>query len=178
MRLSEIAAARGEHWIDSVIALLLEERQRIGTVYFTMDENNLRLQLREPWVKISSDAGGHDPANATEAIHPRGYGTFPRVLRKYVREEHLLTLEDAIHKMTGAVARRLSIPDRGRLEIGHFADLVIFDPDTVTDIATFEQPHQLAIGIRDVFVNGVRVLKDGTHTGATPGRFVRGPGSR
>ncbi len=178
LRLSEIAVNRGELWVDTVLALLRAERQRIGTVYFTMDESNLRLQLQQPWVKFASDAGGHDPVSATEAVHPRGYGTFPRVLRKYVREEGLLTLEAAVQKMTGAVARRLAIPDRGRLEAGMYADLVVLDPDAITDTATFEQPHQLALGVRDVFVNGTRVIADGVHTGALPGRFVRGPGAR
>jgi N-acyl-D-amino-acid deacylase len=177
-RLSEIAASRQEDWVDAAFALLRAEQQRIATIYFSMTEDNLRLQLQRPWVKVSSDAGGHDPGTAREAVHPRGYGTFPRVLKKYVREEKLLTLEAAIQKMTGAVARRLGIADRGRLEVGMHADLVILDPETIGDMATFEQPHQLAVGVRDVFVNGVRVIQDGVHTGALPGRFVRGPGAR
>jgi N-acyl-D-amino-acid deacylase len=176
MKLSEIAAARGTDWVDCVFDLLRSEHQRIGTVYFTMSEDNLRLQLLEPWVKISSDAGGHDPNTATEAVHPRGYGTFPRVLRQYVRIEKILSLEEAIRKMTSSVAKRLSIPDRGRLELGCYADLVLFNPETVSDLATFEKPHQLSVGIEHVWVNGVRVLKHGEHTGALPGRFVRGAG--
>jgi N-acyl-D-amino-acid deacylase len=176
MKLSEIAAARGQDWIDCVFDLLRSEHQRIGTVYFTMSEDNLRLQLLEPWVKISSDAGGHDPSTASEAVHPRGYGTFTRVLRKYVREEKILSLEEAIRKMTSSVAKRLSIPDRGRLEVGCYADLVLFNPETVGDLATFEKPHQLSVGIEHVWVNGVRVLEHGRHTGALPGRFVRGAG--
>jgi N-acyl-D-amino-acid deacylase len=176
MKLSEIAATRGQDWVDCVFDLLRSEHQRIGTVYFTMSEENLRLQILEPWVKISSDAGGHDPSTATEAVHPRGYGTFPRVLGKYVREEKILTLEEAIRKMTSSVAKRLSIPDRGRLEVGCYADLVLFNPDTIADLATFENPHQLSSGIEHVWVNGVRVLEHGQHTGALPGRFVRGAG--
>ncbi len=176
MKLSEIAATRTQDWIDCVFDLLRAEHQRIGTVYFTMQEENLRLQITQPWVKISSDAGGHDPSTATEAVHPRGYGTFPRVLRKYVREEKLLTLEEAIRKMTSSVAARLGIADRGRLAVGCYADLVLFDPETVGDNATFENPHQLSSGIYHVWVNGVQVLEDGVHTGALPGRFVRGRG--
>jgi N-acyl-D-amino-acid deacylase len=175
-RLSEIADARGQDWVTCAIELLRTEHQRISTVYFSMTEDNLRLQIVQPWVKISSDAGGHDPATMREAVHPRGYGTFPRVLARYVREEGLITLEDAIRKMTSSVANRLSIPDRGRLQVGCYADLVVFNPDTVQDNATFEQPHQLSTGVRDVWVNGWRVLQDGVHTGAKPGRFVRGPG--
>ena len=178
MKLSEIAATRGQDWVDCVSDLLRAEHQRIGTVYFTMQEDNLRLQITQPWVKISSDAGGHDPATAIEAVHPRGYGTFPRVLRKYVREEKILTLEEAIRKMTSSVAQRLGIPDRGRLEVGCYADLVLFNPETITDHATFENPHQLSSGIEHVWVNGVRVLEGGKHTGALPGRFVRGAGNQ
>jgi N-acyl-D-amino-acid deacylase len=176
-RLSEIAESRNEDWVDAAFSLLRAEQQRIGTIYFSMAEDNLRLQIQRPWVKISTDAGGHDPATAKESTHPRAYGTFPRVLKKYVRDEKILTLEEAVQKMTGAVARRLSIPDRGRLEVGMYADLVIFDPETIADTATFDAPHQLAVGVRDVFVNGTRVLENGAHTGALPGRFVRGPGA-
>lgn len=175
-RLSQIADARDQDWVTCAIQLLRLEHQRISTVYFSMTEDNLRLQIAQPWIKISSDAGGHDPATMREAVHPRGYGTFPRVLAKYVREERLITLEDAIRKMTSAVANRLSIPDRGRIAVGCYADLVVFDPDTIQDNATFEQPHQLSTGVRDVWVNGSRVLENGVHTGAKPGRFVRGPG--
>jgi N-acyl-D-aspartate/D-glutamate deacylase len=175
-RLAEIAHSRGQDWVRCAIELLRLEHQRISTVYFSMTEDNLRLQIVQPWIKISSDAGGHDPATMKEAVHPRGYGTFPRVLAKYVREEGLLTLEDAIRKMTSSVANRLSIRDRGRLEIGCYADLVVFDPATVQDNASFEQPHQLSSGVRDMWVNGSRVLQNGVHTGAKPGRFVRGPG--
>jgi N-acyl-D-amino-acid deacylase len=173
MRLSEIAATRDEDWVETVFALLLSERQRIGTIYFTMSEDNLKLQLEQPFVKISSDAGGHNPETALEAVHPRGYGTFPRVLGKYVRQEKILTLENAVHKMTGMVAQRLGIADRGRIAPQHFADLVLFDPETIADVATFEKPHQLSVGVEHVWVNGVRVLESGKHTGALPGRFVR-----
>jgi dihydroorotase/N-acyl-D-amino-acid deacylase len=178
-RLSEIAAMRGQAWVDAAIDLLVSEGQRIGTIYFLMDEANVKLQLALPWIKISTDAGGYDPewAKAFGPVHPRSYGTYTRVLGKYVREEAVISLEDAIWKMSGAVADRLGIADRGRLGAGKLADIVIFDPTTVGDRATFEEPHQLSVGIRDVWVNGVRVLADGAHTGAKPGRFLRGRGA-
>lgn len=178
MRLSQIARERGEDWVDCVINLLLDEQQRISTIYFSMTEDNLRLQVGQPWIKFSSDAGGFDPAVATTATHPRAYGTFPRVLARYVRQERLLTLEEAVAKMSGRVAQRLGIHDRGRLAPGMYADLVLFDPQTVADTATFEHPHQLPVGIPHVFVNGVPVIHNGQHTGALPGRFVRGPGAQ
>lgn len=178
--LAEIGAMRGQDWIDAAIDLLLSEEQRIGTVYFMMSEENLKRQLQLPWIKISTDAGGVDPAWAAQhgPTHPRSYGTYPRVLGKYVREEGVLTLEDAVRKMSSSVAARLSIRDRGLLREGYLADVVVFDAKTVGDRATFEDPHQLSTGIRDVWVNGTRVLSDGEHTGATPGRVVHGPGWR
>lgn len=174
-RLSEIAAERGQDWLDCTIDLLLSEGQRIGTIFFSMSEENLRRQLPQPWIKIATDAGGLDPAWAQEygPTHPRAYGTFPRVLGRYVREERLLSLEEAIRKMTGAVADRLGLRQRGQLRAGFYADVVIFDPATISDRATFAQPHQLSTGVEDVWVNGVRVLRRGEHTGAKPGRFVR-----
>jgi dihydroorotase/N-acyl-D-amino-acid deacylase len=180
MRLSEIAEARGQDWCDAAIDLLADEGQRIGTIYFGMEEENVKLQLRQPWNKVSSDAGGMDPAwaKANGPTHPRAYGTWTRVLGKYVRDEKVLTLEDAIRKMTSSVADRCGIADRGLLRAGQFADVVVFDPETISDHATFTDPHQLSTGVRDVWVNGARVLKDGAHTGATPGRFVKGPGVR
>jgi dihydroorotase/N-acyl-D-amino-acid deacylase len=173
-RLSEIAAIRRQHWLDAVIELLLSERHRISTIYFGMDEANVALGLLQPWVKISTDEGGLDPAWARELgpAHPRAYGTYPRVLAKYVREQKLLTLEDAIRKMSGAVAARLGLRNRGLLRPGCYADVVIFDAETITDRASFEDAHQLSTGIRDVWVNGTRVVRDAQHTGATPGRVV------
>ncbi len=176
--LAQIASARGQDWIDAAIDLLLSEEQRVGTVYFMMSEENLKVQLQQPWIKISTDAGGVDPAWAEPhgPSHPRAYGTYTRVLGKYVRDEKVLTLEEAVRKMSSAVAARLSIRDRGLLREGFCADVVIFDPETVADRATFEKSHCLSTGIRDVWVNGIRVLNDGKHTGAKPGRIVRGPG--
>ena len=177
-RLSEIAEIRNQHWVDAAIDLLLSENQRIATIYHTMSEDNVRLQLQLPWIKVSTDAGGVDPewAASEGPLHPRSYGTFPRVLGRYIRDEGLMSIEEGIRKMTSSVANRLSIADRGRLHPGCFADVVVFDPDTVIDRATFDDSHQLSVGIRDVFVNGTRVLDGGAHTGATAGMFVKGPG--
>ena len=178
MRLTEIARAEGKPWVDTAMDLLLAERQRIGTIYFMMSEENVKLQLRQPWIKFGTDEGGHDPEKPDKLVHPRSYGTFPRILGKYVRDEGVLTLEDAIRKMTSAVATRLSIRDRGLIREGFKADLVVFDPSTIGDRATYESPHRTSVGVRDVFVNGVAVVRDGKHTGALPGRIVRGPGYR
>jgi N-acyl-D-amino-acid deacylase len=179
-RLSEIAEMRGQDWVDATIDLLAAEEQRIFTIYFSMVEENLRLQLKQPWIKISTDAGGVDPVWATRLgpTHPRAYGTYPRVLGKYVREEKVITLEDAIRKMTSSVADRIGLRERGLLSPGYWADVVMFDPETIGDRATFEDTHQLSTGIRDVWVNGVRVLENGEHTGEKAGVFVRGPGAR
>ena len=175
-RLSRIAELRDEHWVDAAINLILDEGQRISTIYYSMSEENVKLQLQEPWIKISTDAGGFDPEWGKELgpTHPRAYGTYPRVLGKYVREEKVIPLEDAIRKMTSSVADRLGLRDRGLLRKGMAADVVVFDPETVGDRATFEDPHQLSVGVRDMWVNGERVLKSGEHTGALPGQVVKG----
>ncbi|GHO46296.1 N-acyl-D-amino-acid deacylase family protein [Ktedonospora formicarum] len=179
-RLSEIAAMRGQHWIDATFDLLVSEQQRIFTIYFSMDENNVKQGLRQPWVTISTDAGGVDPAWAKTELgptHPRAYGTYPRVLGKYVREERLFSLEEAVRKMTGAVATRLRLRERGLLRPGYYADIVLFDPQIISDRATFADAHQLSTGVHHVWVNGTRVIAQGQHTGATPGQFVKGPGT-
>ncbi|MEK6596698.1 MAG: D-aminoacylase [Gemmatimonadota bacterium] len=175
-RLAEIAAIQGKPWQETIMDLLLAERQRIGTIYFMMTEENVRLQLQQPWIKFGTDAGGVDPDSTTALVHPRTYGNFTRLLGKYVREERVIPLEDAIRKATSAVATRLSIMDRGVLRPGMWADIVVFDPATIADRATFEAPHQLSVGIREVFVNGVAVVRAARPTGAKPGRIVRGPG--
>jgi N-acyl-D-amino-acid deacylase len=177
-RLGEIAAAMNKDWIDAAMDLVLSERQRVGTIYFMMDEANVRLQLQAPWMKFGTDAGGIDPDSARGLTHPRAYGTYTRILGKYVRDEKVIPLEDAVRKMTSAVATRLSVQDRGILREGMFADITIFDPATIADRATFEQPHQLSVGVRHVIVNGVPVVRDGVHTNAKPGRALRGPGYR
>jgi dihydroorotase/N-acyl-D-amino-acid deacylase len=176
LRLSAIADAMKTDWIEAVMNLVQTEHNRVETTYFMMDEDNVRLNLRQPWMKIGTDAGAVDPATFKGLVHPRALGTFPRILGHYVREEHLMPLEEAVRKMTSATATRLSLHDRGLLKPGMFADVVVFDPRTIIDKATYEAPLQVSIGVRDVFVNGVQVLRDGTHTGAKPGHIVRGPG--
>jgi dihydroorotase/N-acyl-D-amino-acid deacylase len=173
-RLSEVAAAMQKDWLDAVMDLLLAEHRDIGTIYFLMSEDNVTLQLKQPWMVIGTDASGQDPDSAKGLAHPRSYGTYPRILGHYVRDEHVILLEDAIRKMTGAVAERLLIPDRGLLRPGMYADVVVFDPATIQEHSTYERPHQLSTGVQQVFVNGVQVIRDGRHTGAKPGRIVRG----
>jgi len=177
-RLGEIAAAKGTDWLDTVMNLLLSEHSDIGTLYFLMSEDNVRLQLKQPWMKIGTDATGPDPDSTKALVHPRSYATYPKILGQYVRDERLLTLEDAVRKMSGAVADRLLIRDRGLLRTGMYADVVVFNAATIIDHSTYEQPHQLSTGIQNVFVNGVEVIRDGRHTGARPGRVVRGPAWR
>jgi N-acyl-D-amino-acid deacylase len=177
-RLGEIAQMKGTNYLDAAMDLILSERNRVETTYFLMNEDNVKLQLQQPWMKIGTDAGGPDPDSVRALVHPRTFGTYPRILGKYVRDERVLPLEDAIRKMTSAVADRLSLHDRGVLEPGMFADVVVFDPATIGDRATYEQPKQLSVGMKQVFVNGVQVIKDGQHTGAKPGRALRGPGFR
>jgi N-acyl-D-amino-acid deacylase len=175
-RLNEVAQITGKEWEAAAMDLIVSEHSRVETIFFLMSEENVKINLRQPWMKFGTDADGEDPEHAQGLTHPRTYGNYPRILGKYVREERVLTLEDAIRKMTSAVATRLSIPDRGLLRPGFYADLVVFDPETVVDRATFEQPHQVSVGIKYVFVNGTLVVSDGRHTGAKPGMIVRGPG--
>lgn len=158
---------------DVAIELTLAEHDGLGKINFSMTEENVAMQLKRPWVVIGSDAGGFDPDSARGLTHPRAYGTYPRVLGKYVRTDSLFTLEEAVRKMTSATAARLKLRDRGLLREGMYADVVVFDAATIIDRATFDRPHQLSVGVKHVFVNGVAVLSDGTHTGATPGRVVR-----
>lgn len=176
--LSEIAAMKKVSWSDAVFELLASEKQRIGTVYFMMSDENVEAKLRQPWMKIGTDAGGADPEKARNLVHPRSYGTMTRILGYYVREKQVLTLEDAIRKMTSATALRLHIMDRGLLKPGLKADMVLFDPATVGSPATYTEPHQVSTGVHTVLVNGVTVWEDGKHTGAKPGDIVRGPGYR
>jgi dihydroorotase/N-acyl-D-amino-acid deacylase len=175
-RLSEIAQMKNEDYLDAAMDLILSEHSRVETTYFLMSEDNVTLQMQQPWMKFGTDAGGLDPDSVRALVHPRTFGNYPRVLGHYVRDDHVIPLEDGIRKMTSAVATRLSIEDRGVLRPGMFADVVVFDPATIADRATYEQPKQLSVGVRHVFVNGVQVIRDGTHTGAKPGRALRGPG--
>ncbi|MDX2121964.1 MAG: D-aminoacylase [Gemmatimonadota bacterium] len=174
-RLSEVAVLRGTSPEDAAMDLVIADRSRVDCVYFTMSEDNLRKQIVLPWVSFDSDAASMAP----EGIflrgnpHPRAYGTFARVLAKYVRTDSVLTLPDAIRKLTTLPAKNLNIARRGTLAPGFHADVVVFDPATIQDHATFERPHQYATGVSQVFVNGVQVIRDGEHTGAKPGRAVR-----
>jgi len=176
--LAEVAEMRGTSPVETAMDLIVEDDSRIGTVRFTMSEDNIRKKIALPWVSICSDSGSiaPEPPFTNSQPHPRAYGSFARLLGKYVREENVITLEDAIYRMTGLPATNLKLDRRGQLAQGNYADVVIFDPETIIDQATFENPHQLATGVLHVFVNGGHVLRDGKHTGATPGRFVKGPG--
>jgi N-acyl-D-amino-acid deacylase len=176
--LAEVAIERGTSPEETAIDLILEDERGIEVVYFLMSEHNVRRQVALPWVTFGSDAASISAEGALleRQVHPRTYGNFARVLGKYVREEQLLSLETAIHKLTALPAENLSLQGRGRLQRCYFADIVVFDPRTIQDHATYSDPHQYATGVRHVFVNGLQVLEDGEHTGATPGRVVRGPG--
>lgn len=176
--LAEVAAMRGKEPIDTLIDLLLEDDGRIFTMYFTMSEDNIRKQVQLPWVSFDSDAESMAPEGAflKSNPHPRAYGNFARILGVYVRDLGLVTLEDAIHRLTTLPATNLKLKRRGALKPTYFADVVVFDPATIADRATFADPHQYSVGMKHVFVNGQQVLKDGEHTGAKPGRVVRGPG--
>jgi N-acyl-D-amino-acid deacylase len=174
MRLSEVAAARGQEVPDALFDLLVADEARTSAVYFSMSEDDVETVLRQPWVSIGGDAGVRpaDPALA-DRPHPRAFGTFPRILGHYGRERGVLTLEEAIRKSTSLAAARVGLDDRGVLKAGLFADIVLFDPAVVADRATFEEPVQTSVGIRHVIVNGVPVLRDGIPTGARPGRGLR-----
>ena len=176
-RLDKIAEDMHESWGEAMVNIVSISGGRAAKLTFSMTDENVAMQLKRPWVVIGTDAGGHDPDSAKGLTHPRAYGSYPRLLGKYVREEHVLTLEDAIRKFSSGVAERLSIPDRGLLHTGMYADVVVFDPNTIIDKATYEKPHQLSVGVREVFVNGVEVVRDGVHTGAKPGRAIRGVGA-
>jgi N-acyl-D-amino-acid deacylase len=175
---AEVAAMRGTSPEETILDLIVEDGSRIGTVYFTQSEDIVRRAVALPWVSFNSDAASLAPEGVflKSNPHPRAYGSFARVLGKYVRDEEVLTLQEAIRKLAALPAQNLRIERRGELKSGYFADVVVFDPAKVQDHATFIEPHQYATGMVHVFVNGEQVLQDGEHTGATPGRFVRGPG--
>ena len=176
----EIANMRDTGPAETIIDLVVQNGTDIGTVYFLMNEENVKKQLRLPYMTFGSDARSiaAEGKNLESSTHPRTYGNFARLLGKYVREEQVIPLQEAIHKLTLLSAQKLKIEDRGLLAPGYFADVVVFDPETIADKATFEAPHQYAVGVEHVFVNGKQVLSHGEHTGATPGMFVRGPGYR
>ena len=176
--LGEVAKLRGTSPEEAAMDLVVEDGSRVDTVYFIIDENNVRKELQIPWISFGSDAGSMAPEGAFLKTHPhpRAYGNFARVLGKYSRDEKLLTLEQGVRRLSGLPAENLHLKKRGLLKRGYFADVVVFDPARIQDHATYEQPQQFATGVQHVFVNGVPVIKDGEHTGAMPGRVVRGPG--
>jgi N-acyl-D-amino-acid deacylase len=176
--LAQVAKLRGKSPEETAIDLVIEDDSRVSTIYFLMSEENVKKQIRLPWVSFCSDAGSLAPEGVflKSSTHPRAYGSFARLLGKYVRQEKVITLAEAVRRLSSLPAENLKLDRRGKLEKGYYADIVIFDPDTISDHATYEKPHQYATGMVHVFVNGTQVLKDGEHTGAKPGRFVRGPG--
>ena len=169
---------RGKDVVETIMDLILEDRSRVGTVYFLMSEENIKKELRQPWVSLGSDGASMAPEGVflKSSTHPRAYGNFARLLGKYVREEKVISLTEAVRRLTGLPATNLGLDQRGFVRTGMFADVVVFDPQTIADRATFENPHQYAVGVKHVFVNGVQVLKDGEHTNAKPGRALWGPG--
>jgi N-acyl-D-amino-acid deacylase len=180
LSLAEIAKRRNKDPIETHLDLHVEDESGIATLYFITSEDNIRKLVPKPWMSFGSDEAAQEPEGVflKQLPHPRAYGNFARLLGKFVREEKLLSLEAAIHKCTGLPASNLGLARRGLLREGHFADVIVFDPATVIDKATYEKPHQFAVGMKHVFVNGVQVLKDGEHTGAKPGRALAGAGKK
>src|SRR5438128_3482954 len=178
--LAEVAKMRGKDSIDTAMDLIVEDGSRVGTIYFMISEENIKKELAKPWISFGSDEASQAPEGVflKSNPHPRAYGNFARVLGKYVRDEKVLPMSDAIHRLSGLPATNLGLDHRGFLKEGMSADVVVFDPAMIADRATFEKPHQYAVGMKHVFVNGVQVLKDGEHTGAKPGRALWGPGKR
>jgi len=176
--LTEVANIHGKSPEETAMDLVIADGSRVGTVYFLMSEENVKKQIALPYMSFGSDAGSIAPEGVflNSSTHPRAYGNFSRLLGKYVRDEQIISIEEAVRKLTSLPASNLKIKKRGSLIKGNFADLAIFNPETIQDHATFTEPHQLSTGMVHVFVNGEQVLKDGKHTGAKPGRVVRGPG--
>jgi N-acyl-D-amino-acid deacylase len=176
--LAEIAKTRGKDPVETIMDLIPEDESRIDTIYFLMSEENVRKELKEPWISFGSDEASQAPEGVflKSNPHPRAYGNFARVLGKYVREEKLVSLPEGVRRLSALPATNLGLDHRGLLKEGMFADIVVFDPATISDRATFDKPHQYAVGMKHVFVNGTQILKDGEHTGAKPGRALAGPG--
>ena len=176
--LAEVAAIKKKTWQETAMELVVSDGSRVDVVYFLMSEENIKKQIKLPYMSFCSDAGSMAPEgiflNASQ--HPRAYGNFARLLGKYVRDEKVISLEEAIRKLSSLPCDNLKVKKRGRLAVGNFADVVVFDPMKIQDKATFEKPHQLSEGMIHVFVNGTQVVKEGKHTGAKPGKFVKGPG--
>ena len=177
-RLDQVAEELGKSAAETMVDLIVEDDSRIQVVYFSMSEENIAKKVAVPWISFCSDAGSfaNEGVFLKQSTHPRAYGSFIRVIGKYARDESVISLQEGIRKLTSLPAANLKIPLRGKLQTGYYADVVVFDPDQVKDKATFEEPHQYAEGMVHVLVNGEQVIKDGTHTGALPGRFVKGPG--
>jgi len=178
--LAEVAKMRGKDPVETIMELIAEDESRIDTIYFLMSEENIKKEIKKPWISFGSDEASQAPEGVflKSNPHPRAYGNFARVLGKYVRDEKIIPLKEAIHKLSGLPATNLGLDHRGFIKEGMSADVVVFDPATIADRATFEKPHQYAVGMKHVFVNGVQVLKDGEHTDAKPGRALWGPGKR
>jgi N-acyl-D-amino-acid deacylase len=176
--LAEIAKMRGKSPDETAIDLVIEDGSRVGVAYFIMDEANVRREVQLPWMSFGSDEAAQAPEGVflLSASHPRAYGNFARVLGHYVRDAHLVTLQEAVRRLAALPTHNLGIEGRGMLRPGYYADIAIFDPAKIQDHATYEKPQVFATGMREVFVNGIEVVRDGVHTGATPGRFVKGPG--
>jgi N-acyl-D-amino-acid deacylase len=176
--LAVVAKLRAKGPEETAMDLIVQDSSRVEAIYFVMDENNVRKQVQLPWVSFCSDEGSYAPEGVfmKRNLHPRAYGNFARILAKYVRDEKLVTLQAAIFRLTKLPAKNLKIQKRGELKIGNYADIIVFDPAKIQDHATFVKPHQYATGMSHVFVNGIHVLKNGEHTNALPGRFVKGPG--
>jgi len=176
--LAEVAKMRGKDPIDTMMDLIAEDESRIGTIYFVMSEDNVKKEVAKAWISFGSDEASQapEPPFTKSNPHPRAYGNFARVFGKYVRDEKVIPMKEAIHRLSGLPATNLGLDHRGFVKEGMFADVVVFDPATITDRATFEKPHQYAVGVKHVFVNGVQVIKDGEHTGAKPGRALWGQG--
>src|SRR5437016_2609332 len=176
--LAEVAGMRGKDPIDTAMDLIAEDESQVGTLYFIMSEDNVKKELAKPWISFGSDEASQAPEGLflKSNPHPRAYGNFARVLGKYSRDEKVIPMKEAVRRLSGLPATNLGLDHRGFLKEGMFADVVVFDPATIADRATYEKPHQYAVGMKHVFVNGVQVLKDGEHTGAKPGRALWGPG--
>ncbi len=178
--LAAVAKLRGQTAEEAAMDLIIHDSTRVECIYFLMDENNVKKQIAIPWLSFGSDEGSYEPAGVflKSNPHPRAYGNFARLLGKYVRDEKIISLQEAVRKLSKLPATNLKIQKRGELKAGHYADIVVFDPARIQDNATFEKPHQYSGGMIHVFVNGVQVLKEGEHTGAKPGKFVKGPGAK
>ncbi len=176
--LAEVAKMRGKDPITTIMNLISEDQSRIESIYFLMSEENVKKELAKPWISFGSDEASQAPEGVflKSNPHPRAYGNFARLLGKYVRDEKVIPMSEAVRRLSGLPATNLGLDHRGFVKEGMFADVVVFDLATISDRATFEKPHQYAVGVKHVFVNGVQVIKDGEHTGAKPGRALWGPG--